>query len=175
MKAVVYNEYGPPEVLRIKDIAIPEPEEDELLIKIFVTTATSGDANLRGFTFVPPGFGPVPRLMNGSPLEKALAEPDGSPKKGGAVQLAVRRLPEADFARIVNFGLPQDLEQRGKIDLEECFIDGSFSVAKKGAMKSAKPSAARAVRSWQLQTALVFLSPYGRQVLRRMKPAFSSD
>ena len=71
--------------------------------------------------------------------------------------------------------LAQDLEQRGKIDLEECFIDGSFSVAKKGATKSAKPSGARAVRSWQLQTALVFLSPYGQQVLRRMKRALSSD
>ena len=53
----------------------------------------------------------VPRLVDGRPLEAALTEPDGSPKKGGAVQLAVRRLPEADFARIVNLGLPQELEQ----------------------------------------------------------------
>ncbi|WP_237402353.1 HNH endonuclease [Rhodovulum sulfidophilum] len=53
----------------------------------------------------------VPRLLDGRPLEAALTEPDGTPKKGGAVQLAVRRLPEADFARIVNFGLPQDLER----------------------------------------------------------------
>uniref|UniRef100_UPI003C7DFD1D HNH endonuclease n=3 Tax=Mameliella sp. TaxID=1924940 RepID=UPI003C7DFD1D len=52
----------------------------------------------------------VPRLLHGSPLEAALREPDGSPKKGGAQQLAVRRLPDADFARIVNMGLPQDLE-----------------------------------------------------------------
>jgi len=53
----------------------------------------------------------VPRLVQGRPLEAALTEPDGTPKKGGAVQLAVRRLPEADFARIVNLGLPQELEQ----------------------------------------------------------------
>lgn len=53
----------------------------------------------------------VPRLINGRPLEAALTEPDGSPKKGGAVQLAVRRLPDDDFARIVNLGLPQELEQ----------------------------------------------------------------
>ncbi|MDX2485849.1 MAG: HNH endonuclease [Pseudodonghicola sp.] len=53
----------------------------------------------------------VPRLIAGSPLEAALTEPDGSPKKGGAVQLAVRRLPEVDFVRIVNLGLPQELEQ----------------------------------------------------------------
>ena len=49
--------------------------------------------------------------MDGSPLEAALAEPDGSPRRGGAVQLAVRRLPDAEFSRIVNLGLPQELEQ----------------------------------------------------------------
>lgn len=53
----------------------------------------------------------VPRLQNGRPMEASLTEPDGSPKKGGAVQLAVRRLAERDFARIIDIGLPQDLEQ----------------------------------------------------------------
>jgi putative restriction endonuclease len=53
----------------------------------------------------------VPRLVEGRPMEASLTEPDGTPKKGGAVQLAVRRLPEADFAHIVNLGLPQDLER----------------------------------------------------------------
>ncbi|AWB47825.1 HNH endonuclease [Gemmobacter aquarius] len=52
----------------------------------------------------------VPRLLDGRVLEAALAGADGSPKKGGAVQLAVRRVTEADFARIVGLGLPQDLE-----------------------------------------------------------------
>jgi putative restriction endonuclease len=51
----------------------------------------------------------VPRLIDGTPLETALTGPDGAPRTGGAVQLAVRRLPEADFARIVNHGLPADL------------------------------------------------------------------
>ena len=59
--------------------------------------------------------------------------------------------------------LAQDLERRGKINLQECFIDSSFSAAKKGALASAKPSAARGPRSWQLQTALVFLSPYAQE------------
>lgn len=53
----------------------------------------------------------VPRLQDGRPLEQALTAPDGSPAQGGAQQLAVRRLPEADFARIVSLGLPQDLER----------------------------------------------------------------
>lgn len=53
----------------------------------------------------------VPRLRDGRPLESALAGPDGFPTRGGAVQLAVRRLPEAEFARIVELGLPQELER----------------------------------------------------------------
>ncbi len=57
----------------------------------------------------------VPRLVAGSPLESSLTEPDGTPKKGGAVQLAVRRLTDADFARIVDLGLPHDLEHREDI------------------------------------------------------------
>ncbi|SFG85540.1 putative restriction endonuclease [Palleronia marisminoris] len=53
----------------------------------------------------------VPRLIHGRPLESALGHVDGTPKAGGALQSAVRRLPEAEFARIVNLGLPPDLER----------------------------------------------------------------
>lgn len=72
------------------------------------------------------------------------------------------------FERILQ-ALAADLESRGGIDLSECFIDGTFSPAKKGALASARPSAARARRSWRSQTALLFLSPYPSQALRRMK------
>lgn len=53
----------------------------------------------------------VPRLLHGRALETSLSWPNGIPKKGGAVQLAVRRLPEAEFTKIVNLGLPQELER----------------------------------------------------------------
>jgi putative restriction endonuclease len=54
----------------------------------------------------------VPRLIGNRPLESALADSVGNPKSGGAQQLAVRRLPDAEFAEIVRRGLPQDLEER---------------------------------------------------------------
>lgn len=54
----------------------------------------------------------VPRLRGGRPLEAALTAPDGTPRAGGVQQLAVRRLPDGDFARIVGLGLPPDLEAR---------------------------------------------------------------
>jgi transposase len=69
----------------------------------------------------------------------------------------------------VLYTLAEDLRERGKIDIGEAFIDGTFAGAKKGALPSGKPSAGRGPRSWQLQTALVFLSPPGLRVLRRMR------
>lgn len=65
--------------------------------------------------------------------------------------------------------LARDLEDRGRLDLSECFIDGTFAGAKKGALSSGKRSGGKGPRSWPLATALVFLSPYPLQVLRRMK------
>src|SRR6185437_2072469 len=55
--------------------------------------------------------------------------------------------------------LAQDLKERGKLDLSECFIDGTFIVAKKGEGVGDRPSGAKVRNSWQWQTALVFLSP----------------
>ncbi len=65
MKAVVYTQYGSPDVLRLAEIAKPTPKPDEVLIKVHAASVTAGDVNVRGFTFVPPGFGPLPRLMFG--------------------------------------------------------------------------------------------------------------
>ena len=65
--------------------------------------------------------------------------------------------------------LARDLIERGKLDIDEGFIDGSFSSAKKGVLELVKQSAAKGPRSWQSQTALVFLSPYSLQALRRTK------
>jgi len=65
--------------------------------------------------------------------------------------------------------LADDLKERGKLDLSECFIDGTFVAAKKGDGQWERPSGAKVRRSWQWQTALVFLSPFAWKVLRRMK------
>jgi len=65
MKAMVYKEYGPPDVLHLEDVEKPTPKENEVLVRVYATTVTSADANARGFVFVPAGFGFLPRLMFG--------------------------------------------------------------------------------------------------------------
>ena len=69
--------------------------------------------------------------------------------------------------------LAEDLLARGQLDLAETFIDASFSGAKKGAVLLVQHAAAKGPRSWQLRTAMVFLSPWGLQALRRMRLASS--
>jgi transposase len=50
-----------------------------------------------------------------------------------------------------------ELNQREQLDWSESFLDGSFAPAKKGALKSEKPSGARARSGWWWSTARVFL------------------
>lgn len=68
--------------------------------------------------------------------------------------------------------LASDMEQRGKIKLQECFIDGTFSSAKKGGLLSGLLSAEKAVKSWPLQTKQVFQSPSVWPLLLRMKSSW---
>jgi len=65
MKAIVYTQYGPADVLHLQEVEKPSPKDHEVLIKVHATSVTAADCNARGFVFVPPGFGFIARLTFG--------------------------------------------------------------------------------------------------------------
>lgn len=70
MKAVIYEKYGPPEVLQFKEVEKPTPKDNEVLVKVYAASIHPGDlASLRGGSF-------IIRLMNGllKPRQKILGD-----------------------------------------------------------------------------------------------------
>jgi NADPH:quinone reductase-like Zn-dependent oxidoreductase len=64
MKAVVYERYGPPDVLELRELAKPTPKDDEVLIRTYSATVTAGDCRVRSL-HMPVGFGLIARLILG--------------------------------------------------------------------------------------------------------------
>ena len=67
MKAIVYSEYGGPDVLKLKEVAKPYPKDDEVLIKIRAVSVNYGDTLARKFKYISPrpipGQRPIPLII----------------------------------------------------------------------------------------------------------------
>lgn len=64
VKAVVYERYGPPEVLHLAEVQRPVPRDDEVLIRVQASTVTAADFRCRSFT-VPLSYWIPARLFLG--------------------------------------------------------------------------------------------------------------
>ncbi|HOW84411.1 MAG TPA: NAD(P)-dependent alcohol dehydrogenase [Candidatus Aminicenantes bacterium] len=57
MKAIVYSEFGAPDVLRLEEIPQPEPKRGEILVRVRASSVNFGDLMARSFRSVTPrGF-----------------------------------------------------------------------------------------------------------------------
>jgi NADPH:quinone reductase-like Zn-dependent oxidoreductase len=101
MKAIVYEEYGPPDVLQLKEVEKPTPSDDEVLVKIHAASVNAGDWHtLRGTPFL---F----RLMNGlrMPNDKARILGDDMAGQVEAIGVNIKQFqPGDEVFGISNFG-----------------------------------------------------------------------
>jgi NADPH:quinone reductase-like Zn-dependent oxidoreductase len=88
MKAAFIERYGPPEVVRIREVAKPEPKDGEVLVRVRATTVNSGDVRLRALR-VPPGMDVMVRLAMGIFRPR---QPVGGFEMAGAVEAVGKRV-----------------------------------------------------------------------------------
>jgi NADPH2:quinone reductase len=95
MRAVRYHEYGGPEVLRLEDVAVPEPGSGQVLIEVEAIGANAIDAALRSGNT--PWDRPLPAALTGDVVGRiSKLGPDAPP--GVAVGQRVAALAEDAFA-----------------------------------------------------------------------------
>lgn len=81
MKAAMYKKYGPPEVLKIKDVEKPSPNRNEVLVRVYATTVNRTDCGYRSAKYI------VSRLFTG--LTKPKRPIGGSEFAGKIVEIGV--------------------------------------------------------------------------------------
>ena len=122
MNAVVYDRYGPPEVLHLKTVEKPIPKNNEVLIKVNAATVTLYDCWMRSST-APPGFWLPARIASG--IRKPKQPVLGTELAGevAAVGKDVKRFQVGDgvFAFIGSLGAHVEyicLPENGKLALK---------------------------------------------------------
>jgi NADPH:quinone reductase-like Zn-dependent oxidoreductase len=94
MKAIVYEKYGSPEVLQLREVERPTPQHNEVLIKVYATSVTKYDCWMRSCT-APPGFNLLMRISSGQRPKQPIL---GTELAGevAAVGRSVTRFKEGD-------------------------------------------------------------------------------
>ncbi len=64
MKAAIYKSYGPPSVIALAEVPMPQPKAHDILIRIHASTVSAADWRARSLV-MPAGFGVMGRLVFG--------------------------------------------------------------------------------------------------------------
>lgn len=146
MQALVYTQYGPPEVVALAEVPKPTPRDHEVLIRVRATTVSTADWRARTLA-MPPGFGLMGRLFFGvfGPRKKVLGT-----ELAGEIELigkAVTRFQVGDWVVAftdVGFGA----------HAQYCVMPETGAIVRKPARLSVEQAAAM---SFGATTALHFL------------------
>jgi NADPH:quinone reductase-like Zn-dependent oxidoreductase len=65
VKAILHTQYGSPDLLQLHEIPKPGPKDNEVVIRVHASTVSTGDCNMRKFTFVTKSMLPLAKLMFG--------------------------------------------------------------------------------------------------------------
>jgi len=65
VKAILHTRYGPPDLLQLREVETPTPKNNEVLIAVHATTVSTGDCNIRNFTFVTKSMLPIAKVIFG--------------------------------------------------------------------------------------------------------------
>lgn len=63
MKAIIYNEYGGPEVLKYVEVKTPQPKDDEILVNVYATGSGYGDLIARNLKELPKEMFNMPDIL----------------------------------------------------------------------------------------------------------------
>lgn len=95
MKAMVLTKFGPPDVLQLQEVAKPAPGDNEVLIRIYATTVTAADSELRSLRF-PLVFRLAMRIYVGFVLTKPVIQGQELAGEIEAVGKSVTRFRRGD-------------------------------------------------------------------------------
>ena len=63
MKAIIYTEYGSPDVLHLAEVEKPTPKANEVLIRVYASTVNFGDTMARNFRYIAPREFNMPMIL----------------------------------------------------------------------------------------------------------------
>jgi len=105
MQAMVYERYGSPDVLHLKDVETPAPGDNDVLIKTHAATVTAGDCEIRGFN-VPMWIWLPIRIMMGltKPRRQILGQELAGEIAAVGKDVTNFQIGDQVFATCINFG-----------------------------------------------------------------------